>query len=67
MEVCYCCCDRCNNGILWLRLPFIKLNINSYRNFCCMTYKMNRSVWLRLPVIFRYVLPHYKMNPNDYD
>jgi hypothetical protein len=32
-----------------------------------MTYKINGSIWLRLPTLLRYALPHYVMNPNDYD
>ena len=43
MEICYCCCNKCNRGMLWARLPLVKLNINSSRYFCCMTYKTNRE------------------------
>ena len=67
MEICYWCCNKCNRGMLWARLPLVKLNINSSRYFCCMTYKTNGSIWLRLPTILRFVLPHYQMNSEDYE
>ena len=67
MEICYCCCNKCKRGMLWARLPLVKLNINSSRYFCCMTYKTNGSIWLRLPTILRFALPHYQMNSEDYE
>jgi hypothetical protein len=67
MEICFCCCNKCNNGMLWLKLPFIKLNTNSHRYIFCMTYKTDGSIWLRLPSILRFLLPHYEMNSEDYE
>jgi hypothetical protein len=53
--------------MLWLKLPFIKLNTNSHRYIFCMTYKTDGSIWLRLPSILRFLLPHYEMNSEDYE
>ena len=68
MEICFCKCNQCNNGILWIclfnNLNFIK---NNNRYFFFMTYKEDKSLWLRIPSIFRHCLSHYVMNSDDYN
>ena len=36
------------------------------RTLIYMTYRNDSSLWIRLPSIFRFILPHYIMNPDDY-